>query len=423
MTGDQTHRVRALWLVGVLHAFTHLYHVALMPLYFLIQKDFALSSLGEATLLVTAMMVSYFVPSYPMGMLADRFSRKKLLGIGLLINALGFVGLALAPTYPLAVAAMVLAGFGGSFFHPAATAMVARLYPVGTGRALGLAAMGASVGFLVGPAYTGWRAEFSGWRAPVLELGLLGIAGAVVFWILADDDQSAHKPDHHRLTTRIFPRGALWGFFIAAGVCFSLRDFTGNSMGTIGSLFLQKAHGFSLPSTGLALSAIFVTSLISNPLFGVLSDRARSRWGVAVLIVAAVVVALFPRLPKAMLVPGLMIYGFFFMANYPIVEAALMESVPDAVRGRVFGFFITIGGLVGNLSHWIVGNWVQHLGFRGGSPAGYYGLYLILGGLILVSLLGWPCLHAIRKREQLGASGAHPNPQSAGALAMPNPEL
>jgi MFS family permease len=142
-----------------------------------------------------------------------------------------------------------------------------------------------------------------------------------------------------------------------------------------------------------------------------------------VLIVAAVVVALFPRLPKATLVPGLMIYGFFFMANYPIVEAALMESVPDAVRGRVFGFFITIGGLVGNLSHWIVGNWVQHLGFRGGSPAGYYGLYLILGGLILVSLLGWPCLHAIRKREQLGASGAHPNPQSAGALATPNPEL
>src|ERR1051325_1251917 len=225
MTSDQTHRVRALWLVGALHAFTHLYHVALMPLYFLIQKDFALSNLAGATLLVTVMMVSYFVPSYPMGILADRFSRKKLLGIGLLINALGFVGLAVAPSYPLAVAAMVLTGFGGSFFHPAATAMVARLYPIGTGRALGLAAMGASVGFLVGPIYTGWRAEFSGWRAPVLELGLLGIAGAVVFWILADDDKPANEHVQHRVTTRLFPSGALWGFFIAASVCFSLRDF------------------------------------------------------------------------------------------------------------------------------------------------------------------------------------------------------
>jgi len=26
-----------------------------------------------------------------------------------------------------------------------------------------------------------------------------------------------------------------------------------------------------------------------------------------------------------------MVYGFFFMASYPVVEAALMESVPDAI--------------------------------------------------------------------------------------------
>jgi len=283
--------------------------------------------------------------------------------------------------------------------------------------------MGASVGFLVGPIYTGWRAEFSGWRAPVLELGLLGIAGAVVFWILADDDKPANEHVQHRVTTRLFPSGALWGFFIAASICFSLRDFSGNSMGTVGSLFLQKAHGFSLRNTGFALSGIFVMSLISNPLFGVLSDRGRLKWGFGVLIVAAAVVALFPRLPKATLIPGFMIYGFFFMASYPIVEAALMESVPDAVRGRVFGFFITIGGLVGNFSHWIVGNWVQHLGSTGNSPAGYYGLYLTLAGLILVSLLGWPCLHAIRKREHLDAPAAQPTPRSAGALAMQNPEL
>src|SRR5262245_46807912 len=94
---------RTLVLVSVLHAFTHLYQVALMPLYLPIQTSFGLESVGSATFLVTLMMLSYFVPSYPMGVLADRVSRKKLLGLGLAINGLGFLGLALAPSYPLAL--------------------------------------------------------------------------------------------------------------------------------------------------------------------------------------------------------------------------------------------------------------------------------------------------------------------------------
>src|SRR3989442_15044986 len=135
MSTDPNHKTRTLWLAGVLHAFTHVYQVALLPLYLLIQKDLQLVSVSQATLLVTVMMAGYFLPAYPMGMAADRFSRKKLLGFGLLINALGFVWLSRAPDYPTALVAVFLTGVGGSFFHPAATAMIARLYPVGTGKA------------------------------------------------------------------------------------------------------------------------------------------------------------------------------------------------------------------------------------------------------------------------------------------------
>src|SRR5262245_27093225 len=158
MTDHATHKTRMLWVSGVLHAFNHLYQVALIPLYLVIQRDFKLESVGQATLLVTVMMVGNFLPSYPMGVLADKLNRKKLLGFGLAINALGFIGLALAPKYPCALVAVAIAGFGGSFYHPAATAMVARLFPASTGKALGLTAIGASVGFFAGPIYAGWRA-------------------------------------------------------------------------------------------------------------------------------------------------------------------------------------------------------------------------------------------------------------------------
>ena len=440
------HKSRTLLLVGALHACTHVYQVALLPLYLPIQKDLRLDNVGQSTLLVTVMMAAYFLPSYPMGMLADRCSRKRLLAWGLLINALGFLGLAFASNYAAALACVIVAGVGGSFFHPAATALVARLYPEATGRALGLIGVGASVGFLAGPLYAGWRAAQTGnWRAPVLELGLFGIVAAGAFAWLAEEapvaareraDGETHAdsgaavpaasvPPASRLQTlgspsetlgglgqagtpaplprpapaRLFPTPALWACFLTAAFAFSLRDFAGSSMGSLGSLFLQHAHGFTVRETGFALSGIFLLSVVSNPLFGHFSDRGRKRWTTLVLLIAAVMIALFPRLPRAWLAPALVLYGFFFIANYPMVEAALMEAVPDAVRGRVFGLFITIGGLLGNLSHWVAGHWVKQLGAKAGAPETYHGYYLLLAALVLVSLLGLPCLQEIRNRE------------------------
>jgi MFS family permease len=91
------------------------------------------------------------------------------------------------------------------------------------------------------------------------------------------------------------------------------------------------------------------------------------------------------------------------MASYPRVEAAVMQSVPDAVRGRVFGLFITVGGMIGNLSHWIVGAWVKGLGNAAHSVNSYFSIYAVLAIFILISLAGLPALHAIRRREHLEA--------------------
>jgi len=53
----------------------------------------------------------------------------------------GFIGLAYAPELSNAVACVAIAGFGGQLFASAATALVARLYPKGTGKDVGLVAM------------------------------------------------------------------------------------------------------------------------------------------------------------------------------------------------------------------------------------------------------------------------------------------
>src|SRR2546430_14988037 len=164
---------------------------------------------------------------------------------------------------------------------------------------------------------------------------------AALFVCLAQDEPGPAE-SHRRAVTRekLFPTPPLWAFFVVMSFLFGMRDFTGSSMGSLGSLFMQSAYGFNLKETGVALSAMFLASVVSNPLFGHLSDRGRIRWTCAVLLVAVVLVGGFPPVPAPWLVSPFALYGFFFMASYPMVEAALMESGPGGVRGRVVWGFL-----------------------------------------------------------------------------------
>jgi FSR family fosmidomycin resistance protein-like MFS transporter len=412
------HKTRTLCLTGMLHGFTHLYGVALLPLYLLIQHDFGFPSVEKATSLMTVMMVAYFAPSYALGVLADRCSRKKLLAAGLVLNALAFIGLAFASNYFWALIAVIVAGVGGSCYHPAATAMIARLFPQTTGRALGFAGIGAGAGFFLGPLYTGWRAAMlepvlgaAAWRRPILEIGVFGLIAAVLFAALAKEETVAETGSRDQARAeRLFPTRTLWLFFVAFAFLFGLRDFAGNGMASLGSLFLQKAEGFDTRHAGAALSALFLASMVSNPLLGSLSDGRRKRWITIVLCAGAALMAVFPHLPARWTLPCFAAFGFFFQASYPMVEAALMQSVPDAVRGRVFGFYVTITGLLGGIAHWVAGAVVKRLGDAAFRVDSYFPLYAALAGLGLIALLGLPCLHAIRKRETVEGM---PEPDSA----------
>jgi MFS family permease len=390
---------RTLLLCGVLHGFTHLYMVALLPLYLPIQRDFGLASEASATLLLTVMMVAYFAPSYPQGVLADRFSRKILLTVGLGINAAGFIGLAFARSYGAALFWVVIAGLGGSFYHPAATALVAQLFPNSAGRALGLVGIGSSAGFFLAPLYSGWRAAQAGWRAPVLELGLAGLAGTLLFFWLAEDAPSAQPQASSGSLPASSVSPGLWALFLGASFFFSLRDLAGTAMSSLGSLFLQHAHGLGLRQTGLLLSSIFLAATISNPLFGHLSDKGRKRWIATVLLCAAALMALFPHLPRTWMAPALLAYGFFFLASYPISEAALMVAAPNQARGRVVGLFLTVGGLIGNLGHWLAGVWVAGLGDRAQTVSAYFPAYATIAGVALLGLLALPCMAVMGRHK------------------------
>ena len=397
---DEGQKKRTLALLTLLHGFTHLYHVALLPLFLRIKDDFKLPTTDEATLLLTVLMLAYYAPSYIAGELSDRFSRKWLLTIGLALNGLGFVLLALAPSYPLAMAAVVLAGLGGTLYHPSGMAMVGDLFHGKGGRAFGIVGIGGGAGFFLGPLYTGWRADMTGdWRAPLLELGLAGIVAAIIFCLLA---KRIPRIQNTESTTRkpLFPTTATLAVFAVAIFAFGIRDMGGNGVSTLGSLFLQKVHGWDLTKTGFALSLIFLAAIISNPLFGHLSDRYGNRptWIILTLTLGAVVAIFIPRVAVDWTITIFVVHGFFFMACYPMIEALMMEAVDPAVRGRAVGVYLTVSGGAGTVAHWLCGRWVDGMANDTVSTA-YHGYYVLLAALMMVTLAGVAGLDWIRRQR------------------------
>ncbi len=394
------HKNRTLWLATILHCFTHLYMVALIPLYVLIKNDFKLTSIGQVTLLVTLQMMAYFLPSIYIGKLADKFSRTTLLSIGLFINSAAFIALGLSPSYELAICSVILAGFGGSFFHPAAISLISRLYPKSTGSALGICGIGAGAGFFIGPLYSGWRAAITeNWRTPMIELGIAGFIMGIIFTILVEKDKPQANLKILNQPVQIFNSYKLWIMFILACILFSLRDFTSGGMTSLTSLYLQNANSWSPKQTGIALSMISLASIISNPLFGYLSDKNRYGWTVLILITSSILVFIFPHIQPSNYIIILVIYGFFFMASFALVEAVLMQSFEDSIRGRIYGVFLTICCFIGNMAHWVVGKWVETLGNSATSSTAYQRFYLILSIFVLTSLIGLPLLESIRRRK------------------------
>ncbi len=389
-----------LFLCTVLHAFTHAYTVMLVPLALMIQADLRLEHVAQAMMLLTVQGLCYCAGCLPAGVLADHLSRRDALALGLLLNGAAFVGLAYSPTYLAALAAVACAGLAGSLYHPAGSALVVALYPERKGRAVGLAGMGAALGFAFGPWFGGLRADVYGWRRPCLELGLAGIAAAVLFRLLAQDPpvERADTPGKGRQPTL-----PMLAFFVIIALCFSMRDFGAVAIKPLATVLLQKAHAFSPKQTGDYFGLMSLTALIANPLFGALSDR-RHRLGIAagVLVVAGMGAAALPHASARFVLAPLVVFEFFVLASYPVVETALAESVPDRLRGRAFGLFITVAGLIGATAPWCMGEVVDAIGARATDSAAYVGTFAFLGALIAASPVGLLVLREFRRRHPVG---------------------
>ena len=342
----------SLVLCALLHGLNHGLQLMLPPLYLSIRDDLGLDGLGPVMLFGTIYFVTYAASSFPYGFLGDRYSKKRILVFGALLNSIAFLVAAGTKSYAVFVAAMVLGGVGGGAYHPVANALISNLFKGMVGRAFGLIGMGASLGLFLGPFASGSIGEQFGWRMSCLAFGLFGCGVAAAFGLIMPEEGAAK--------TQEAERAILWRSlfvpFLAVIIVYGLRDFCFWGTTYLTPALSQENLGFSKKMAGALIGFMSLTGIVSQPLAGTLSDRLGRRRIIFIsLVIGSVTVFFLPYLNSTLIFAGAFVGGFILLGTIPMLDALAAEIAPPSVRGKVFGFIMTFGLMLGALSPYAAG--------------------------------------------------------------------
>jgi MFS family permease len=291
---------------------------------------------------------------------------------------------------------------------------------------IGILGMGAGFGFFFGPQYAGWRAQTAGWhwgmiadwQRPCIELGAIGIIVGVLFLIFASEPRKTRKPrsadeqaEDGVLPNRVAIEAIVtelrteharqhpkltWDMrrkIIQVAALLMFRDFAGIASLSLLSIYLQKAHGYSTKQAGFVVGAMMLLSIIVNPLSVWISPgRRRLPTLSGVLIIGGSILLTVPMLPAKWVLPVMCVFQAFQMGSYAVSDAAILERVSPAIRGRVVGLFLTLAGTFASLAPWAVGYWTDLLRDRASEPHEYLPIFATLSGMMWVASSASPLI-------------------------------
>ncbi|MCH2163014.1 MAG: MFS transporter, partial [Phycisphaerales bacterium] len=148
---------------------------------------------------ITGYILSFSAMLGVAGPLGDRFGRKKLLQLGILLFGATSLWVGLAQSIPSLIAARIALGFGGGLLFPLATAVVS----AGSSKALlpktisiftGIATIGTAIGPVIGGVFT----EELSWRWVFLiniPIAIIAIIAVALFAKESKDEQSSERID------------------------------------------------------------------------------------------------------------------------------------------------------------------------------------------------------------------------------------
>jgi MFS family permease len=305
---------------------------------------------------LTALMLVQGIVSPFLGRAMDEWSIRGVMAMGALLCAAGFLGLSFATAlWQIGLLFGSLIAVGSHMFGPLATStLVANWFHLKRGRALGVTAVGASIGGLIFPVTASRLMEATGWRGAAASFAGLLVLFAIPLWMLVVNrpenigmrpdgaeagevetaTQPASTPPAEAVAEPLVGSRNFWAITAAIGLAFCSTSVV------IAHLVAYATDlGFEPQQAAILMSAYAGAGAVGRLLSGYLADRVDKR--VASLIVFAILTGAwiglvlarsYPALFTASLCMGLGVGGIM-----PLWGALTGACFGRAVFGRAMG--------------------------------------------------------------------------------------
>ncbi|MDA9230438.1 MFS transporter [Alphaproteobacteria bacterium] len=336
-----------------------------------IKQDLLLSDSQLGFLIGLSFALFYATLGIPIAILADRYSRRNIIAISVIIWS-GMTALSgIASNFFQLALARIGVGIGEAGSSPPSHSMIADLFPLESrGAAMGVYAAGINIGVLIGFLVGGFIDEWYGWRMAFFIVGIPGIfLGLLLLFTVKEPARSlAPKP----LPKNFFKE--VWNTFQIMMAIQSLRHivigctlvvFVGYGTTYWNGVFFRRLHGLSPSETGMLLALVGgLIGGIGTFFGGWLADKLATKdkrayvWLTAVVkVLMAPFIAWFyferDTTTAAYLLTIIAFFGGFYLSVSFAMTQTLLPPASRALGAALLLFFINIIGL--GLGPFIVG--------------------------------------------------------------------
>lgn len=359
--------VRSLLSISASHGVMHSYLVFLSALLPLMKEE--LGNYEIIGLLISIVYLVYGWGSLPIGILADRYSKKQLVISSMILCGLSsfIVGLAEGLT-PIAISLFLL-GIGTSLYHPAGFSLISLISERMRGRYMGVHGLGGNAGMAVAFISSAIFGKLFGWRNAFILWGGVGIAmGVLDAFIITEPtpkrDTSKLKTStsnvkyYETLKSHFFNKQKLRSFALV----FIVVVFSGalwNGVSSFIIAYLKEVKGIDLIIAGGLATISYVIGSLATMIGGELSDKFGRRIILLTGFSTFAITLLLFTLPLGyntlvtLLVVSLL--GFTFYLTQSPLNALLGDVTPPDVRGLAYGINFMIKYGIGGFSPLIAG--------------------------------------------------------------------
>lgn len=332
-------------------------------------------------ILSTAFTLLYAVIGIPLGRIADRFSRSKVLAGGVFIWSFFTFASGIASSFRQIFLFRLGVGVGEASCAPAATSLIGEIFPAEKrSRAMSIFMLGLPVGIALSFFVSGAVAQHYSWRAAFMIAGIPGIMMAVLALFIHEPRTAAAADVSTRTADSYINmlRSPTMRWLIVSG---ALHNFCLYALSSFMTPYLMRVHGLGIRDASLI--AMLVNGVFTLPgllLGGYLGDAVKGKGlsivGVAVLIaIPLFAVSMMAEAGNTTLFLWTMGTAFALMYfYYSITYAAIADITPPEDRGAAMSvYFLAMYVLGGALGPWALGLLSDYFTRRAAALAGVTG--------------------------------------------------